>query len=180
MRPEPLSDMWTRSVAGFPSKCTGFIFCEFFSNLGATGCRRGRTPERPLRQPSQAWLSSQAFLGLSGGFAVCGSMSKRSKVTNWYRKVLRSQEGCLYGGKRLVSVSLSNGRGRYARGKDSQASDVPAESARPSAELRWTAPCRERPGRSGGGGTSGSLSRQGMRESPGGVKRSQRCISRTA
>jgi hypothetical protein len=37
--------------------------------------------------------------------------------------------------------------GRYARGKDSQASDVPAEIARPSAELCWTAPCRERPGR---------------------------------
>jgi hypothetical protein len=35
------------------------------------------------------------------------------------------------------------------------------------------------PGESGGGGTSGPLSRQGMRESPG-VKRSQRCISRTA
>ena len=180
MRPEPLSDMWTRSVAGFPSKCTGFIFCEFFSNLGATGCRRGRTPERPLRQPSQAWLSSQAFLGLSGGFAVCSSMWKRSKVTNWYRKVLRSQEGCLYGGKRLVSVSLSNGRGRYARGKDSQASDVPAESARPSAELRWTAPLP---------GTSRAKRRwrnQWISLTPGderesrGVKRSQRCISRTA
>jgi hypothetical protein len=31
----------------------GFIFFELFSNLGRTGCRRGRTPERPLRQPSQ-------------------------------------------------------------------------------------------------------------------------------
>jgi hypothetical protein len=61
--------------------------------------------------------------------------------------VLRSQEGCLYGGERLVSVSLSKRAGRYARGKDSQASDVPAEIARPSAELCWTAPCRERPGR---------------------------------
>jgi hypothetical protein len=34
----------------------GFIFCGIFSNLGATGCRRGRTPERPLRQPSKVWL----------------------------------------------------------------------------------------------------------------------------
>ena len=39
--------------------------------------------------------------------------------------------------------------------------------------------CRERPGRSGGGGTSGSLSRQDERDSPG-VKRSRRCVSRTA
>ena len=36
--------------------CSGFIFSEFFSNLGPTGCRRGRTPERPLRQPSKVWL----------------------------------------------------------------------------------------------------------------------------
>ena len=40
----------------FLPKCSGFIFCEFFSNLGPTGCRRGRTPERPLRQPSKVWL----------------------------------------------------------------------------------------------------------------------------
>jgi hypothetical protein len=33
-----------------------------------------------------------------------------------------------------------SGRGRYARGKDSQASDMPAEIAWPSAELCWTAP----------------------------------------
>lgn len=37
----------------------GFIFFELFSNLGRTGCRRGRTPERPLRQPSKVWLISQ-------------------------------------------------------------------------------------------------------------------------
>jgi hypothetical protein len=45
-----------RSVADFPSKFLGFIFCEIFSNLVATGCRRGRTPERPLRQPSKVRL----------------------------------------------------------------------------------------------------------------------------
>jgi hypothetical protein len=50
------------SVADFAPISSGFIFCEFFSNLGATGCRRGRTPERPLRQPSKVWRSSQAFL----------------------------------------------------------------------------------------------------------------------
>ena len=38
------------------------------------------------------------------------------------------------------------------------------------------APCRERPGRSGGGGTSGSLSRQERERVPG-VKRSRRCDS---
>jgi hypothetical protein len=172
--------MRSRSVPGFFSKCTGFIFCEFFSNLGATGCRRGRTPERPLRQPSRSGYQARPFLILRPVPPVCGPMLKRSKVTNWYRKVLRSQEGCLYGGKRLVSVSLSNGRGRYARGKDSQASDVPAEIARPSAELCWTAPCRERPGRKRRWRNQRiSLTRQGMRESPG-VKRSRRCISRTA
>jgi hypothetical protein len=45
-----------RSVPDFPPKCLGFIFCEIFSNLVATGCRRGRTPERPLRQPPKVWL----------------------------------------------------------------------------------------------------------------------------
>jgi len=45
-----------RSVPDFPPKCLGFIFCEIFSNLVATGCRRGRTPERPLRQPPRVRL----------------------------------------------------------------------------------------------------------------------------
>ena len=90
--------------------------------------------------------------------------------------MLRSEEGWPYGGERLVSVSLSNGRERMPGGRTQEASDVPAEIARPFAELRWMAPCRERPGRSGGGGTSGPLSRQAKREAPG-VKRSQRCLS---
>jgi hypothetical protein len=51
-----LGEVWRRSVPDFPPICSGFIFCEFFSNLGRTGCRRGRTPERPLRQPSKVWL----------------------------------------------------------------------------------------------------------------------------
>lgn len=37
--------------------------------------------------------------------------------------------------------------------------------------------CRERPGRSGGGGTSGSLSRQAKRESPGGEALTAVCLS---
>ena len=48
--------MRRRSVPDFPPKCLGFIFCEIFSNLVATGCRRGRTPERPLRQPPRVRL----------------------------------------------------------------------------------------------------------------------------
>jgi|RhiMetStandDraft_4_1073278.scaffolds.fasta_scaffold00106_6 hypothetical protein len=39
----------------------GFIFFDLFSNVGGTGCRRGRTPERPLRQPSKVWLSARPF-----------------------------------------------------------------------------------------------------------------------
>jgi hypothetical protein len=41
------------SLALFLPECLGFIFFDLFSNLGHTGCRRGRTPERPLRQPLQ-------------------------------------------------------------------------------------------------------------------------------
>ena len=37
--------------------------------------------------------------------------------------------------------------------------------------------CRERPGRSGGGGTSGSLSRQDKRESPGGEALTAVCLA---
>ena len=53
------------SAAG--SKMLGFIFFDFFSNLGGTGCRRGRTPERPLRQPPQGlapkvWLIARPFV----------------------------------------------------------------------------------------------------------------------
>jgi hypothetical protein len=51
-----------QSVVQLPPKCLGFIFFDFFSNLGGTGCRRGRTPERPLRQPpnglvAMVWLA---------------------------------------------------------------------------------------------------------------------------
>jgi hypothetical protein len=42
-------------VPHFSPKCLGFIFFDFFSNVGPTGCRRGRTPERSLRQPSKVW-----------------------------------------------------------------------------------------------------------------------------
>ncbi len=47
------------------------------------------------------------------------SEDRALKVTNWYRWVLRSEEGCLYGWKRLVSVSLSKWAGAEAGGKDS-------------------------------------------------------------
>jgi hypothetical protein len=105
-----------RSVPRMIPKCAGFIFCEFFSNLGATGCRRGRTPERPLRQPFPGLAIKPDLFFLAHrtppGHRVRDLRPCAQKVTNWYRKVLRSQEGCLYGGKRLVSVSLSNRRRR--------------------------------------------------------------------
>jgi hypothetical protein len=68
-----------RSVPDFPSRCSGFIFCEFFSNLGRTGCRRGRTPERPLRQPSKVWLISQTVF-------VSGFVDGNSAPTRLCRK----------------------------------------------------------------------------------------------
>jgi hypothetical protein len=154
----PPVGMQSRSVPGILSKCTGFIFCEFFSNLGATGCRRGRTPERPLRQPSRSGYQARPFLILRPVPPVCGPMLKRSKVTNWYRKVLRSQEGCLYGGKRLVSVSLSNGRGGTPGGRTHR---HPMCLVRSRVRLPNSAGRRlagNVPGESGGGGTSGSLS----------------------
>src|SRR4029453_13331185 len=46
-----------RSVVQLPPKCLGFIFFDFFSNVGGTGCRRGRTPERPLRQPPKGLVA---------------------------------------------------------------------------------------------------------------------------
>jgi hypothetical protein len=45
-----------RILPHFGPECLGFIFFEFFSSLDNTGCRRGRTPERSLRQPSRVWL----------------------------------------------------------------------------------------------------------------------------
>jgi hypothetical protein len=95
-------------------------------------------------------------------------LTESPKVTNWYRRVLRSEEGCLYGGKRLVSVSLSNVRERNAMGEGLRRHPMCLLRSRvrsPSSAGR--ALCRERPGRSGGGGTSGSLSRQEKRESRG-------------
>jgi len=199
-----------RSVPDFPSRCSGFIFCEFFSNLGRTGCRRGRTPERPLRQPSKVWLISQTVFvsGLVDGNSaltrlcrkaglthlLCalhrlqrvqsawslrvrrfpdsspeclGLRVERSKVTNWYRKVLRSAEGCAYGGERLVSVSLSNGRSGMPGGRTQR---HPICLLRSRVRLPNSAGRRlagNVSGESGGRGTSGFLSRQ-ERESPGG------------
>jgi hypothetical protein len=50
----------------------GFIFFDLFSNVGGTGCRRGRTPERPLRQPSKAWLIARPFLWSGSPIARMG------------------------------------------------------------------------------------------------------------
>jgi hypothetical protein len=50
-----------RSLVQLPPKCLGFIFFDFFSNVGGTGCRRGRTPERPLRQPPKGLVAKVWF-----------------------------------------------------------------------------------------------------------------------
>ena len=54
-----------------------------------------------------------------------------------------------------------------------------AEIARPFAELRWTALCRERPGRKRRWRNQRISLTSGQERVPG-VKRSRRCISRTA
>ena len=167
--------MRRRSVAEFRPKFLGFIFCGIFSNLGATGCRRGRTPERPLRQPSKVWLIKP---GLSW---------------SWFRVWPRRTHGPrrLAGdralkGHKLVSQSVALSRRLPLRWKAARfrfvikraGAERQGEGLRrhPMCLLRsrvrspssaGRAPCRERPGRSGGGGTSGSLSRQDERESRG-------------
>jgi len=182
----PEKETRRRSVAGSRSvlrliwKCAGFIFCEFFSNVDGTGCRRGRTPERPLRQPSRVWLIARPFRlwpGLRGPLA-----SSLEGVTNFRRSQIGHAKCCA---PRTLPLRWSaarfrfviNGRGGTPGGRTQKASDVPAEIARPFAELRSTAPCRECPGRSGGG-EAVDLSRVGRRESR--VKRSRRCIFRAA
>jgi hypothetical protein len=133
--------VWRRSVPDFPPICSGFIFCEFFSNLGRTGCRRGRTPERPLRQPSKVWLIKPdrfSFLGnviaappdahdlrraaqgnnlISQSVALCGRFPLRWKAAR-FRFVIKRPGAERQGGR------------------TQEASDVSAEIARPFAELR--------------------------------------------
>jgi len=77
----------------------GFIFFELFSNLGRTGCRRGRTPERPLRQPSQG-LADRA------GPFVCS----RSRIARAWNPPTSSS---LAEEKRLRSVLLSTAGARF-------------------------------------------------------------------
>ena len=59
--------MRRRSVPHLIRKCLGFIFFDLFSNVGGTGCRRGRTPERPLRQPPKGLAdTARPFVVLGG------------------------------------------------------------------------------------------------------------------
>lgn len=59
------------SVPHLIRKCLGFIFFDLFSNVGGTGCRRGRTPERPLRQPPKGLADT------AGPFVVLGGRCRR-------------------------------------------------------------------------------------------------------
>jgi hypothetical protein len=81
--------MWTtapcvraRMLSHFSRKCLGFIFFDFFSNLNHTGCRRGRTPERPLRQPSRVW-QRQAFLHVWRQPETCGRFAHVLWLKSW-------------------------------------------------------------------------------------------------
>jgi hypothetical protein len=99
----------SRSVLRLIWKCAGFIFCEFFSNVGGTGCRRGRTPERPLRQPSRVWLIARPFClwpGLRGPLASALEGSQTSEGHKLVTQRVALYGHCPYGGVRLVSVSL--------------------------------------------------------------------------
>ena len=120
--------MRRRSVPDFPPICLGFIFCGIFSNLGATGCRRGRTPERPLRQPSQGLADQSQTFSCSGTDVTrVNAAALRQGRTRLYGRRQRSQIGiakccaqrkiALYGGERLVSVSLSNATGAERQGE---------------------------------------------------------------
>ena len=186
----------TRSVLRLIRECAGFIFCEFFSNVGATGCRRGRTPERPLRQPSKG-LADQArpFLVLRAGRVVRAAYVGILALLRFRPSAERHRAPK---GHKLISQSVAFPARLALRWKAARFRFVikRAGAERQGEGLRRHPMCLLRsrvrspssagrrlagnvPGESGGGGTSGSLSRQ-ERESVPGVKRSQRCISRTA
>jgi len=151
-------DMRSRSVPGILSKCTGFIFCEFFSNLGATGCRRGRTPERPLRQPSRSGYQARPFLILRPVPPVCGPMLKTLKGHKLVSQSVAFPRRLPLRWKAARFRFVINGRGRYARGRTHR---HPMCLVRSRVRLPNSAGRRlagNVPGESGGGGTSGSLS----------------------
>jgi hypothetical protein len=166
--------MRARSVAHFPPKYSGFIFCGIFSNLGATGCRRGRTPERPLRQPSKVWLIKP---GLScSWFRVWPRRTHGPRLTDdralkghkliSQTVALRRRLPLRWKAARFRFVIKRAGAERQGEGLRRHPMCLLRSRVRsPSSAGR--ALCRERPGRSGGGGTSGSLSRQAKRESRG-------------
>jgi hypothetical protein len=182
--------MRRHSVVLFLPECLGFIFFDLFSNLIHTGCRRGRTPERPLRQPPRVWPYHKARPLLVGARSC-----HVNKLGTAGRGVTQRQPS---GGKdhNLVSQSVALGRSfalrwvaaRFRFVTNTRGSGTPGGRprgiqcvtgiARPFAELRWTAPCRDCPGRSGGGGTSGfpHVRNEGVP----GVKRSRRCDTHTA
>jgi hypothetical protein len=172
---------WGPKCSAVPSKMLGFIFFEFFSNLGGTGCRRGRTPERPLRQPFQGLADCQAsfFGALAGDFRRLQRSGQSSREQAGTARGTTGQisqidlANCCAEKKFRSTVDLGSFPFRYKRagaerrGKTSGASDVPLRSRVRSPSSAGRHPCRDRPGRSGGGETIGSLSRQ-ERESPGG------------
>jgi hypothetical protein len=88
-----------RSLAHTLCKCLGFIFFDLFSNVGRTGCRRGRTPERSLRQPFQG-------LARSSRTPFFGSCSRIARVDPPTSSSLAEEE-------RLRSLLLSTAGARF-------------------------------------------------------------------
>jgi hypothetical protein len=153
--------------------------------VGGTGCRRGRTPERPLRQPFQGLADCQAFCNFSRGPVAYVNIPRCTwracpvqRQQTWFSSSWSDQisqigiANCCADKKFRSTVDLGSFPFRYKRagadrrGKTSGASDVPLRSRVRSPSSAGRHPCRDRPGRSGGGGTIGPLSRQ-ERESPG-------------
>jgi hypothetical protein len=132
--------------------------------VGGTGCRRGRTPERPLRQPFQGLADRQAsFLSSCSRVARMDPCSREQPRYSSRHSAQISQidfANCCAEKKFRSTVDLGSFPFRYKRagaerrGKTSGASDVPLRSRVRSPSSAGRHPCRDRPGRSGGGGPS--------------------------
>jgi hypothetical protein len=174
--------VWMRrgSVPHLIRKCLGFIFFDLFSNVGGTGCRRGRTPERPLRQPPQG-LADTARPFCSCWWPVLARLVARGHT---YPRSQIDIAKCCAPKKFPPTVGFGSFPFRYLTrgngmpgGNNSGASDVPLGScvSLPNSARRHLA--GNVPGEAGRGNQW--ISRV-ERESPRGLKRSRRCGFHTA
>ena len=174
--------VWMRrgSVPHLIRKCLGFIFFDLFSNVGGTGCRRGRTPERPLRQPPPGLAdAARPFVAL-GGRCRRGSLLDVVRIPGSQIDIAK----CCAPKKFPPTVEFGSFPFRYITrgngmpgGNNSGASDVPLGSRvrLPNSARRHLA--GNVPGEAGRGNQRIS---RAERESPRGLKRSRRCGFHTA